>query len=122
MEQKDIIALDPKFDFEKTYKQNYCTLLNVWIGTVQLPRFNVDGVAAKFSYDKPLYCVMYREWQHENSFPLERTSGKVPEYWSSVEKAWKWFEEIKDSCGFENVDKEKAFETAQLYLRMHSRR
>lgn len=111
MEQKDIIALDPLFDFTKACKRNYCTLVNVSICKIDTtPNFTIDGNSCAY------YVLYYREWQNPVSFLLQKSPHEPTSYWTTIEKAQAAFSKIRDDLGLEELEEKEAFNVALLHI------
>ena len=110
----NVITLDPDFNFDEVFKRNYNTLLNIKITEVSINHsFMIDNVETNICYPKNLFLVVYRQWQNSNWFPLEGPDSKINYYWSSVEIAKSWMDQMIEKYEDVKIERADALEIAR---------
>ncbi len=122
MKEKEIIALDPHFDFDNAYNhnQNRWLLFNFFIVPEQFlaVNFEVDGKIKTLRYPKNpkkgLFRVLYRQWKYPYRIPLENShSPETPVFHISEKKAKEWLSRMIHVHHFQKLDRKTALRLAQ---------
>ncbi len=115
MEDKEILEMDPEFNFDGVFKQNYCTLLNIFTCEVSFEHtYTIDGAPKKLRFPEgALFSIQYKEWQVGKQFELENGN-----YFSTRELAFEYFKENQTKFGLMKIDRAEAIELAKECFRL----
>ncbi len=113
----DLRRLDPKFDFNRAYKRNYCTLLMLAIRPARpMLSYTLNGVKKELTDMEARFTITERTFGTKKEFHAD---GYEFHFWKSQSEATVALEKIIRSHGLEKLDEAGILATYQLLEKTH---
>ena len=112
-------TLDPKFDFTRAYKQNYCTLLMVKVRPARPSlKYTLNGVEKELTDTDARFTITYRIFGTDSEWQIDHSKLQ---FWKSQSEAVNALSRITKDMGMEKLDEAGILDTYMKAEEAHTK-